>query len=94
MKTQLSLINLLKTQEKDIYIFNLDENGELSFKNSPYQFIDHICSEHPFKCSIKTCYVEVYYCNISWSWKIKNGSEKTVSVKHLITEPSVNAPCF
>lgn len=39
MKTQLSLINLLKTQEKDIYIFNLDENGELTFKNSPYQFI-------------------------------------------------------
>lgn len=64
--------------------FELFINNEKS--DSYYKFIDYICSEHPFDCYIKTCYAEVYYCNISWSWKIKNGSEKTDSVKRLITE--------
>lgn len=54
--------------------------------DSYYKFIDHICSEQPFNCSIKTCYAEVYYCNIYCKWKIKKGSDKTDSVIRLLNE--------
>ena len=41
MKTQLSLTNLLKTKEKDIFIFDRNEKGDVDFKNNPQQFISY-----------------------------------------------------
>lgn len=41
MKTQLSLPFLLKTNELDIFIFDRDKKGNISFKNDPLRFIAH-----------------------------------------------------
>ena len=41
MKTQLSLPFLLKTNELDIFIFERDKKGNISFKNDPLRFIAH-----------------------------------------------------
>lgn len=50
--------------------FSLKENG-VRF-TSYYEFIDSICSERPFYCSIEFCYAVVEFDYKSWIWVLKS----------------------